>query len=460
LFLLLFSEASVPAKGGGLIDNLTYSYKSGGESNQLDRVDDSVSGSNGFSENVKQANEYGYDGNGNLTSDANKGYTSILYNYLNLPKRVGTTSQYISYIYNAAGTKLAKIATGGTYTYYAGSFVYNGSSLNYILTKEGMWLPGGYYQYYLKDHLGDTRLLVNTSGQGGTVVQQTDYYPFGMDIACYNGGLDNKYRYNGKEIQEDVINSKSLTWYDYGARFYDARIGRWHTIDPMTEKGRRWSPYNYGLDNSVRFIDPDGNWAAVRGNDNSFRKYVRKELQKLTNDKVKIDNSGVIYLKERNIAGKELGTESVRQIVKSDNNHFFFKTNGENSSDPSGGRSNPNISNGIGTGSKISINPGTPVETKTTNEMTVSPSQIVLGHEIRHSAHIDKGRVVTGTGDPNGPNYYPELGGGGDPMPNEEIVTRKEENILRKEQGINEMRIVSVEKDSRNNLQEIIISPN
>jgi hypothetical protein len=71
-----------------------------------------------------------------------------------------------------------------------------------------MWLPGGNYQYYLKDHLGNTRLAVNTSGQGGTVVQQTDYYPFGMDIACYNGGLDNKYRYNGKEFQEDVINSK------------------------------------------------------------------------------------------------------------------------------------------------------------------------------------------------------------------------------------------------------------
>ena len=163
-----------------------------------------------------------------------------------------------SCIYDAAGTKLAKIGTSSNYTYYAGSFVYSGSSLSYILTKEGMWLPGGNYQYYLKDHLGNTRLAVNTSGQGGTVVQQTDYYPFGMDIASYNGGLDNKYRYNGKEFQEDVINSKSLGWYDYGARFYDPAIGRWHSIDPLAEKSRRWSPYNYCVDNPMRFIDPDG----------------------------------------------------------------------------------------------------------------------------------------------------------------------------------------------------------
>ena len=239
----------------GMIDNLTLTLNG----NQLNRVDDAVTASayNGgfeFKNGANAADEYSYDANGNLTKDLNKGISGITYNFLNLPNAVTfSDGSTITYTYGADGTKLRtvhKIGSTTTTTDYCGNVIYENGVQKLLLTEEGyVTLSDSKYHYYLKDHQGNNRVVIS---QSGTVEETSHYYPFGGTFA--SAGNVQPYKYNGKEYDS----KKGLNWYDYGARHYDAALGRFETVDPSAENYFKISLYAYCGNSPISRIDPTG----------------------------------------------------------------------------------------------------------------------------------------------------------------------------------------------------------
>ena len=262
-----------------------------------------------------------------MTIDRNKSINAIVYNHLNLPLKISfANGGTITYFYNAIGQKIKKVVLENSITNttdYLNGYQYKNSGLQFFPTAEGyvnftaskvQGVPGKFnYAFNYVDHLGNVRMTYSQDPISLTlrIMEENHYYPFGLKHSGYNSDMSMyskdaigtrikpvpplfvtsyQYKYNGKELQDEL----GLNMYDYGNRlYYPARAG-WSNIDPLAEKMRRYSPYNYCFNNPLRFTDPDGMAPTDVIITGDKAKEAFKQLQSSTSLKLKMDDNGKV----------------------------------------------------------------------------------------------------------------------------------------------------------------------
>ena len=299
--LSLSREGDMTSSRKGIVDNLSMTY----DGNMLASVSDSapapsVTGSADFRDGASMAVEYTYDRNGNMTSDLNRRISSVSYNRQNRPARIKHSGGTETFTYLPDGTKRGRTVLGKDWslsrTEYRGNLVYAGDSLKCILFDGGLIAMDGAspeYLFFLRDHLGSTRVVARPDGKA---VQVNHYYPYGMafagggmsgnagahpveggvsvaggslEIGGETGGMElarpgasQPYRFLGNEL----YTSNSLGLYDFSARMYDPALGRFLSVDPMAETCLNMTPFAYCGNNPIIRVDPEGEiWHIVGG---------------------------------------------------------------------------------------------------------------------------------------------------------------------------------------------------
>ncbi|MEM6801925.1 MAG: DUF6443 domain-containing protein [Bacteroidota bacterium] len=444
----------------GSMDNLSYQFKG----NQLLDVSDAANvpaipqveqfvevSHIAFDPNDESTHDYRYDENGNLIYDAHKGI-EITYNFLNKPTLInfvqGThAGKSMRFTYDAAGTKLrlelfdandiqtklTEYSAGFEYEDADGAATTEALRLQYFLHAEGrVRLDNNnfVYEYFLKDHLGNNRIVFGDLDQDGTaeLLQEDHFYPFGMRHA---GPFDlstpeNQFLYNGKERHEEM----GLDWYDYGARMYNASIGRWNGVDALGEARVYLTPYNYVQNNPILRIDPDGNLdgifvdeqGKIIGNDGieDNKVYVIKTTRQKfdsgvssagifyntareTKEFIKTNsgntsafqNNNIAYSNSTEIEGIESSRKDMKDIVEQDsgtggtsppNNREYGGTidnSGLVTSSPPGEVTDPSVS------TQASITHKIPPDTKSTFHSHQSGQKVIVSPRPRGSITLD-----------------------------------------------------------------------
>ena len=226
--------------------------------------------------------------------------------FLNLPRKIVRSKterdrfgqmkllkETTQYRYLSDGSKVSSCDAGGNGYMYFGTARFTLD--NNVPTFESIPFSGGRIvktsngyepQYYLTDHLGSTRAIVNHDGQ--TVEATFDYTSFGVQIVNSQMPTNStEYRFSGKELQ----NISDYEIYDFGARQYFPKYAIWGSVDPLSEKYYPITPYAYCANNPVNLIDPDGrmfDWYETLDDDlNKQIKYTELTSQQA------LDNAGI-----------------------------------------------------------------------------------------------------------------------------------------------------------------------
>lgn len=235
---------------------------------------------------------FGIDNIGRLTYNVDM--EDVEYNYLNLPNKITLNNgDIINYTYGASGILwkkeniYSKVGLDPKNRHYLNGVIYNNKKLESIQTDEGRYAliqvgedePAWVYEYVINDHLGNGRVwfadlnndgVISRTDMNDEVTLEQDYYPFGMSMNKPSNFDDiqptNEFRYNSKELEE------GLGWYNYGARFYDPAIGRFMSVDPLSELYPSTNSYVYTLNNPIIFIDPDGRYVSTNDGYNELKK--------------------------------------------------------------------------------------------------------------------------------------------------------------------------------------------
>ena len=304
------------------------------------------------------------------------------------------------------------------------------------------------YEFTIADHLGNTRTVFKDDGGSAEVLQENDYYAFGMGFE--QGQNEYGYTFGHKEEQNEL----GLSWSDFGARVMDRSIGRFVNIDLLSESFLSNSPYSYGFNNPIFFNDPSG--MAPEKPDNrpelpnpsgdlygrgggshvigqsgvldltdseddrglylegskSERSRLLANLQALTNDALDfVPESGEVFVTKSNARNAKrrlkLGTKMLRDLIN-ENNKIILKISPINGTNPidefgvavSEANYNPNIEYDVSVGVTL-------VPSNTLNQDGSRggiPTFITVGHELFHAVKIasaNNNRTITNLVDPD-----------------------------------------------------------